>query len=78
MLAFGERAVIEGPCVLAYDGDRTRALESGERTQLWVERSGPWVIDAARTLRAAAHKGHFINRHFHDGFDQNDTDSSCC
>ncbi len=77
-LALGARTAIEGPCLLAYDGDRTRALQSGERAELWVERSGPWVIDAARTMRAAAQKGFFFHRHFHDGFDRNDGGSSCC
>jgi hypothetical protein len=77
-LAFRERAVIEGPCLLAYDGDRTRVLEPGERAQLWVERSGPWVIDAVRTLRVAGQKGLFANRHFHDGFDQNGRGPICC
>ncbi len=77
-LAFGERAVIEGPCLLAYDGDRTRVLEPGERAELWVERSGPWVIDAARTLRAAGNVDFFVDRHFHDGFDQDGGGPSCC
>ena len=77
-LAFGERTVIEGPCLLAYDGDRTRELGSGERATLWVERSGPWVIDAGRTLRAAGRKGFFSNRHFHDGFDHDNRGPSCC
>ncbi len=77
-LAFGERAVIEGPCVLAYDGDRTRALEPGERAELWVERSGPWVIDATRTMRAAAQRGFYVDRHFHDGFDQDRQGPRCC
>jgi hypothetical protein len=76
-LMFGERAVIEGPCLLAYDGDRTRVLAPGERASLWVERSGPWVIDAARTLRVAAQRGFFVNRHFHDRFDQKGGGSSC-
>jgi len=77
-LALGERVTITGPCILAYDGDRTRALQESESAELWVERSGPWVIDAARTLRAAGQQGVFTNRHFHDGFDQDGHGGSCC
>ena len=77
-LAFGESVVIEGPCLLAYDGDRARVLEPGEQARLWVERSGPWVIDAQRTLRCAAEKGVFVDRHFHDGFDQDRGGAGCC
>jgi hypothetical protein len=77
-LALGERTTIEGPCLLAFDGDRTRELAPGERAELWVERTGPWVIDAARTLRAAGQEGVFIDRHFHDGLDSGGGGLSCC
>jgi hypothetical protein len=77
-LAFGERTTIEGPCLLAFDGDRTRELAPGERAELWVERSGPWVIDAGRTLRAAGQEGVFLDRHFHDGLDTGGGGVSCC
>lgn len=77
-LAFGERTTIEGPCLLAFDGDRTRELAAGERADLWVDREGPWVIDADRTLRAAGQKGVFLDRHFHDGLDHGGGGASCC
>lgn len=77
-LSFGERTTIEGPCLLAFDGDRTRALVPGECAELWVERSGPWVIDAARTLRVAGQEGVFVDRHFHDGLDGSGGGVSCC
>ena len=77
-LAFGEHATIEGPCLLAFDGDRTRELATGERARLWVERDGPWVIDAGLALRAAGQDGVYLDRHFHDGLDEMSGGLSCC
>ena len=77
-IALGERTTIEGPCLLAFDGDRTRALASGERAELWVERDGPWVIDAPSALRVAGERGVFIDRHFHDGLDGAKSGIGCC
>ena len=77
-LALGERVSIEGPCLLAFDGDRTRELAGGERAALWVDRDGPWVIDASRTLRVAGERGVFLARHFHDGLDSGPGGLSCC
>jgi len=77
-LGFGERTAVEGPCLLAFDGDRTRVLEPGERAELWVERDGPWVIDAGRALRAAGEGGVFFDRHFHDGLDGGTGGVGCC
>jgi hypothetical protein len=76
-LALGERTRVEGPAIVAFDGDRTRALAPGETAELWVERTGPWVIDSARALRAAGEDGHFVGRHFHDGLEQS-TGIGCC
>lgn len=76
-LALGERTVVEGPAVIAFDGDRTRELAAGERAELWVERTGPWVIDSARALRVAGEGGHFLDRHLHDGLEQS-TGIGCC
>jgi len=76
-LAFGERTTVEGPCLLAFDGDRMRELAPGERADLWVDGEGPWVIDADRALRAAGQAGVFLDRHFHDGLDQGGG-VSCC
>jgi len=56
----GEPIVIEGPCVLAFDGERDRVLRAGERVQARVERSGPWLIDVDRVLRLAADRQLFL------------------
>jgi hypothetical protein len=53
--------------VLAFDGDRERALAPGERAELAVLRDGPWVIDVARALRLAAERGLYWDRpHVHE------------
>jgi hypothetical protein len=56
---FGKVIQLEGPGVLAFDGERERVLRAGQRAWLRVERSGPRVIDVDRTLRRAARKGLF-------------------
>ncbi|MBW2497547.1 MAG: NAD(+)/NADH kinase [Deltaproteobacteria bacterium] len=56
-----------GPGLLAFDGDREIELEAGERVRLEVTRAGPFVIDPARALAAAARQGLFIDMgHWHD------------
>jgi predicted polyphosphate/ATP-dependent NAD kinase len=56
---FGEVVHVEGPGVLAFDGERERVLKSGQRAQLTVQRDGPWVVDVTRTLTLAASIGAF-------------------
>ena len=58
-----------GPGLLAFDGDRERTLAPGQRARLRVTRSGPHVIDPERALAAAAARGWFEGRHFHDSLD---------
>ena len=53
-VAFGEQVQIEGPAVLALDGERERVLKRGQRATLCVRREGPWVIDVRKTLDLAA------------------------
>lgn len=66
-IALGERIEIRGPGLLAFDGDRERALRDGQRATIRIERDGPFVIDPARTLRAAALAGAYSGRaHWHD------------
>jgi ATP-NAD kinase N-terminal domain len=56
---FGEPISVRGPGVLAFDGERERVLRRGQHAQLTIARDGPWVIDAARALEAAAACGAF-------------------
>ena len=61
-LLLGEAVTVDGPCVLAFDGERERVLKRGQQAQMRVERDGPLVIDAARALSLAASSGLFIQR----------------
>ena len=63
----GQRIELVGPGLLEFDGDRERTLEPGQRATLRVERDGPYVVDPARALMAAAEAGVYVDRgHFHD------------
>jgi hypothetical protein len=53
-LTEGARVRLEGPGVLAYDGERERVLRAGAAVEVSVSRDGPVVIDIERTLRCAA------------------------
>lgn len=50
-----------GPGLLAFDGDREIELAEGQQVRLSICREGPWVIDPARALRAAAEQGLFLD-----------------
>jgi hypothetical protein len=76
-LAFGEPVEVSGPGLLAFDGDRARALRAGQRAWLRVRRSGPHVIDPALALGAAAQRGWFAGRHWHDALDE-PRGAGCC
>lgn len=78
-LELGEVVTLEGPGVLALDGDRERTLAPGQAARLCVRRDGPQVIDVGRTLRLAAERGAFTGRGpWRDAFDGAWTSSSCC
>lgn len=57
----GEEIRWTGPGLLAFDGDREIVLESNRGATLRVTRTGPWVIDPKRALRAAATQGLFLD-----------------
>lgn len=70
-VALGESVRVEGPGVLAFDGDRERRLDAGQRAHWTLRRDGPRVIDVARALTASAHAAAFFDRgHWHDPFDR--------
>ncbi len=50
----GEAVEIAGPGVLAFDGERDRTLQAGQKARMVIERSGPHVLDVEQTLRLAA------------------------
>ena len=58
-LPFEERVTVEGPGILAFDGERERILQPGQKATLRIVRDGPRVIDVHRTLNLAACRGLF-------------------
>jgi len=69
-VALGEIVAIEGPGVIACDGDRLHRLEAGQGVRWSVLRDGPRVIDVARALTLGAHAGAFCDRGpWRDAFD---------
>ena len=58
-VAAGEAIAAAGPGVLAFDGERDRALKPSQQIELKMERTGPWVVDIRQALELAARKGLF-------------------
>jgi hypothetical protein len=60
-LALGEPVAVDGPLLLAFDGERKRRLLEGERAVLRVCRDGPRVVDVAAVMAGAAQRGVFTS-----------------
>jgi hypothetical protein len=58
-VADGDAVQLDGPGVLAFDGERERLLVDGGRAMVTVHRDGPLVVDVADTLACAARRGLF-------------------
>ena len=56
----GEPVEVSGPGILAFDGERHRVLRPGQKARLWVDRSGPRVIETATALRLAAQRKSYL------------------
>ncbi len=54
VVALGHPMQVVGPGVLAFDGERERALQRHQRATLRTIRDGPWVVDVAKVLARAA------------------------
>ena len=50
---------VAGPCLLAFDGERSRRLGPDQTASLQVERSGPRVIDVGAVVHSGARTGAF-------------------
>ena len=59
-VADGEPVTVTGPGILAFDGERQRLLQPGQRATLTVRRAGPRVVDVARSLHLAAARSVFL------------------
>jgi predicted polyphosphate/ATP-dependent NAD kinase len=55
-LAPGERRVLPGVGVLAFDGERDRRLGEDARLTVWIDIDGPVMIDVDATLHLAAQR----------------------
>lgn len=53
-LPFAEPVVLEGPGVLAFDGERERVLKPGQRARLVISRTGPRVVNVRQSMLQGA------------------------
>lgn len=53
------RVEVAGPCLLAFDGERSRRLHPGQSAALRVVRQGPRVIDVGAVVHSGAQTGAF-------------------
>jgi hypothetical protein len=58
-LAEGDEVPVEGPLLLAFDGERKRRLVAGE-VVLTIRRDGPRVVDVAAVMSKAAADGSYL------------------
>ena len=61
-IALGETVELAGPGILAFDGERKRAVPEGRTMRFRIERDGPRVIDVQAVLTAAASSGRYVVR----------------
>ncbi len=59
-VSLGEVVALEGPGILAFDGDRRRVVAPAQRVRVRVVRDGPWVIDVGTTLATDAARAHWL------------------
>jgi predicted polyphosphate/ATP-dependent NAD kinase len=64
LLQPGERCPIEidGPTMLALDGEREVVLHPGMHCEVELDLHGPWIVDVPRTLALAVSEGFFRSR----------------
>lgn len=58
----GDEVRLDGPCVLAFDGERRRVVPEGAGARVRVARTGPWVVRPTLALELAAQRGTFLAR----------------
>ena len=59
-IEFESKIEFEGPCVLAFDGERERVIKPGQKVSMHVSRTGPKKIDIEKTMTLAACRQLFI------------------
>ena len=56
-VAFDEEVVLQGPGIVALDGDRDHKINAGEQALVRVRRDGPNVLDVDAAMRWAVSAG---------------------
>jgi hypothetical protein len=59
IVSFDEPIRLQGPCVLAFDGERERVIKPGQAVSMRLSRSGPKILDIDKTMQLAACRQHF-------------------
>ncbi|MDP6298354.1 MAG: NAD(+)/NADH kinase [Acidimicrobiales bacterium] len=59
-LALGETITINGPGVLAFDGERDYVLSEDQKVTAFITREGPWVINTQRAMDLANMNNYFV------------------
>ena len=54
VVPFDQIIRFEGPCVLAFDGERERVIKRGQKVSMRLSRSGPGILDIEKTMQLAA------------------------
>ncbi|HJP15933.1 MAG TPA: NAD(+)/NADH kinase [Acidimicrobiales bacterium] len=60
-IKMGEEVTVEGPVLLAFDGERKRRLVEGAQATIQVKRDGPWFIDVAKVMKWATRSGIYLS-----------------
>ena len=60
-ISLGHVVSVDGPGILAFDGDRRRIVPAGASVRFRVERDGPTVIDVPRAMAEAARTGAYVS-----------------
>ena len=63
----GDSIAVEGPGILAFDGERERTLKPGQTATMTLNRDGPRVIDVPKTMNTAACNGLLRDREVPNG-----------
>ncbi len=61
-IKMGEEVIVEGPVLLAFDGERKRRLVEGAQATIQVKRDGPWLIDVAKVMKWATRSGIYLSK----------------
>ena len=59
VISLNEQVIVEGPGVLAFDGERDHILTDGQTVTLSIRKDGPWVINPTKTIELANENNYF-------------------